>query len=99
MREATNDNFVVFNLARPDLQPTIYRTRGERYNYYTANISLMYENNYKTSVLVTTFINNKTRGVMGLCVLTRAASGHLSISLVMGVNPLESLTFILSRQL
>ena len=34
-----------------------------------------------------------------MCVLTRAASGHLCISLVIGVNPFESLTFMLSRQL
>ena len=33
--EATNTNFIVFDLTRPGLDPTIYRTRGEHANYYT----------------------------------------------------------------
>ena len=35
--EATNTNFIVFGLTRPGLEPTIYRTRGERTNHYATN--------------------------------------------------------------
>jgi hypothetical protein len=33
--EATNTNFIVFGLTRPELEPTINRTQGEHPNYYT----------------------------------------------------------------
>ena len=33
--EATNTNFIVFGLTRPELEPTIYRTRGQHANHYT----------------------------------------------------------------
>jgi hypothetical protein len=36
-REATNNNFIVFGLTRPGLEPTIYRTRGEHANHYATN--------------------------------------------------------------
>jgi hypothetical protein len=32
--EATNTNFIVFGLTRPELKPTIYCTRGEHANHY-----------------------------------------------------------------
>ena len=32
-----NTNFIVFGLTRPELEPTIYRTRGQHANYYTGN--------------------------------------------------------------
>jgi len=35
--EATNTNFIVFGLARPGLEPTIYRTRGKHANDYTTD--------------------------------------------------------------
>ena len=33
--EAANDNFIIFGLTRPGLEPTIYRTRSEHDNHYT----------------------------------------------------------------
>ena len=33
-RAATNTNFIVFGLTWRDLEPTIYRTRGEHANHY-----------------------------------------------------------------
>jgi hypothetical protein len=35
--EATHTNFIVFGETRPGLEPTIYRTRGERANQYTTD--------------------------------------------------------------
>jgi hypothetical protein len=35
--EATNTNFIVFGLTRSGLESTIYRTRGEHANHYTAD--------------------------------------------------------------
>ena len=32
--EAINTNFIVFGLTRPDVELTIYRTRGEHANHY-----------------------------------------------------------------
>jgi hypothetical protein len=32
--EATNTNFIVIGLTRSELEPTIYRTRGEHANHY-----------------------------------------------------------------
>jgi len=34
---ATNTNFVVFGLTRPELESTTYRTRGEHANHYTTD--------------------------------------------------------------
>ena len=34
-RKVTYCNFTVFDLTRPGLEPTIYRTRGEHANHYT----------------------------------------------------------------
>ena len=35
--EATNTNFIVFGLIRPEFEPPIYRTRGEHANHYTTD--------------------------------------------------------------
>jgi hypothetical protein len=35
--EATNTNFIVFDLTRPGLEPTINRTRGEHAKHYTTD--------------------------------------------------------------
>ena len=35
--EATNTNFIVFGLTRPELEPTIFRTRNEHANHYTTD--------------------------------------------------------------
>ena len=35
--EATDTNSIVFGLTRPELEPTIYRTRGEHANYYATD--------------------------------------------------------------
>jgi hypothetical protein len=35
--EATNTNFLVFDLTRPGLKSTIYHTRGEHTNHYTTD--------------------------------------------------------------
>jgi hypothetical protein len=35
--EATHTNFIVFGLTRPELEPMIYRTRGEHSNLYTTD--------------------------------------------------------------
>jgi hypothetical protein len=32
-----NTNFIVFGLTQSGLEPTIYRTRGERANHYTTD--------------------------------------------------------------
>jgi hypothetical protein len=39
--EATNTNFIVFDLTRPQLEPKIYRTRGEHANHYVTD-AVMY---------------------------------------------------------
>ena len=52
--EATNPNFVVFGLARPGFEPTIYRTRGEHANHYATDavmIIFVLANNLNTLVL------------------------------------------------
>ena len=36
--EATNTNFIVFCLTRPQFVPTIYRTRGEHANNYATDV-------------------------------------------------------------
>ena len=36
-REATNTNFIVFDLTRSGFEPTIYHTRGEHANDYTTD--------------------------------------------------------------
>jgi len=33
--EATNTNFIAFDLTRSELEPTIYNPRGEHANYYS----------------------------------------------------------------
>jgi hypothetical protein len=38
--EATNTNFIVFDLTRPGLEPTIYRTRGKYANHYATDAVL-----------------------------------------------------------
>ena len=38
--EATNTNFIVFDLTRPVFEPTIYRTRGEHANHYATDAGL-----------------------------------------------------------
>jgi hypothetical protein len=35
--EATNTNFIIFGLARPGLETTIYRTQGEHDNHYATD--------------------------------------------------------------
>jgi hypothetical protein len=35
--EATNTNFIVFGLTRPELKPMIYHTQGEHANHYTTD--------------------------------------------------------------
>ena len=35
--EATNTKFIVFGFARPELAPSIYRTRGEHANHYATD--------------------------------------------------------------
>ena len=35
--EATNTNFIVFGLTRPELEPTICRTRGKHANHYATD--------------------------------------------------------------
>ena len=37
--EATHTNVIVFGLTLPVLEPTIYHTRGEPANYYTADVT------------------------------------------------------------
>lgn len=65
------------SLIWPDLKPTIYHIRAEHYNYYTTDVSLIYDNNYKTSKYADTCITQNAMDAVGMCVLTRAASGHL----------------------
>jgi hypothetical protein len=36
-REATNTNFIVIGLTQIELEPTIYRTRGEHTKQYTTD--------------------------------------------------------------
>jgi len=36
--EATNTNFIVFGLTRPELKPTIYRTWDKHTNHYTTDV-------------------------------------------------------------
>jgi hypothetical protein len=36
--EVTNTNFIAFGLTRSELEPTIYRTRGEYANHYTTDV-------------------------------------------------------------
>jgi len=38
--EATNTNFRVFGVTRPELEHTIYHTQGEHTNYYTTDVVL-----------------------------------------------------------
>ena len=35
--EATNTNLIVFDLTQSELEPTIYRNRGEHDNHYTTD--------------------------------------------------------------
>ena len=35
--EATHTNFIFFGLTQPGIEPTIYRTRGERTNHYATD--------------------------------------------------------------
>jgi hypothetical protein len=35
--EATNTNCIVFGLTRPELEPTVYRIRGEHANHYISD--------------------------------------------------------------
>ena len=42
--KATRTNFIVFDLTRPGLEPTIYRTRGEHANHYTSDAVHTYIN-------------------------------------------------------
>ena len=37
-KKATNTNFIVFGLTRPDLVPTIYPTQDKHTNHYTINV-------------------------------------------------------------
>ena len=37
-REATNTNFIVFDLTRPGLECMIYRTQGEHTNQFITNV-------------------------------------------------------------
>ena len=39
--EATNTNFIVFDLIRTGLNPTIYHIRGEHANHYATNEIVM----------------------------------------------------------
>jgi hypothetical protein len=38
--EATNINFIVFDLTKPGLKPTIYRIRGEHASHHTTDAVL-----------------------------------------------------------
>ena len=38
--EATNTNFIIFDLTRPGLEPTIYRTWGKHANHYATDAVL-----------------------------------------------------------
>jgi hypothetical protein len=38
--EATNTNFIGFGLTRPELEPAIYRIRGEHANHYATDAVL-----------------------------------------------------------
>ena len=40
--EATHTNFIVLDLIRPGLEPTIYRTRGEHSNHYATDEPTIY---------------------------------------------------------
>ena len=46
--EATNNNFSVFVLTRPGLEPTIYRTRGEYANHYATDAVRSIEEGHTT---------------------------------------------------
>ena len=39
--EATITNFIVLGLTRTELEPTIYRTRGEHANHYATDAVLL----------------------------------------------------------
>ena len=39
--EATNTDFIVFGLNRPGLEPTIYRTGGEKATHYTTGAAVL----------------------------------------------------------
>jgi hypothetical protein len=38
--EATNTNFIVFGLTRPELEPTIYQTGGKQADHYYIDLFL-----------------------------------------------------------
>jgi hypothetical protein len=71
--EATNTNFIVFDLTRPGLEPTIYHTRGEHVNHYATDIpalryqyqSRMHKNHPRHNIEIshgctlTTFVMNR----------------------------------------
>ena len=43
--KAKNTNFIIFDLTRPGLEPTIYRTRGEHANHNTTDTVADWDDN------------------------------------------------------
>ena len=43
--EATDTDFIVFGLIKPELQPTTYNTRGEHDNHFTTETISLFKDN------------------------------------------------------
>ena len=50
LRKTTDTNFIVFDLIRSGLEPTIYRIRGEHANHYT--IDAVFQKNIEIKCLI-----------------------------------------------
>ena len=83
-------NFAVFCLTRPELEPTIYRTRGEHANHYTTDEVIYNRNKLYIASSRNTLYNkfqcekfkmkNNNKYKMFLNVLHRVSNGLLSCS-------------------
>jgi hypothetical protein len=76
-RRATNTNFIVFFLIRLELEPTIYRTRGEYDNHYTTNEPTIYctrGDNGGVMVIILTSSTVDRRFIGGVMVIVLASS-------------------------
>ena len=65
--EATNTNFIVFGLIQPELEPTIYRTRGEHANHYATDA--VYISRRVVNILVVYHIINGVYYIERCCIV------------------------------
>ena len=63
--EVTNINFIVFNLTRSVLEPTIYHTQGEHGNHYTTDELVVLEGGWETvdEYLSVTFVSEDEKRI------------------------------------